>query len=376
MARQKNSKKKVAVGRPKAWQVTSPTSVKSDVLRESLADAMKPLLTFAEVLKQTESPHVLLGNGFSMAYDRKRFSFTTLLESATKEGIIDAKSELYKVFQKLATADFETVMRAMENSKNIIAVYGGDTTLQNKIASDSDALKEYLVKIITNNHPEKSTSLPEKEKTACVSFLKNFKRIYTLNYDLLLYWASMQDPSASFTDGFGNNEDSVHKGYVVYKNSGASQHSMNVHYLHGALHYFDAGDEIIKKTYANTDVNLIDQVRDSLKHNIYPIFISEGTSEQKKTKILHSAYLNHCYKSLRQIGGELVIFGASLKENDRHILEAILDSNVKKIYLGVSDEASGNALRFAVEERNKKSDTKHQKELHLYDYKTVNVSGR
>jgi hypothetical protein len=99
MARQKNPKKKVAVGRPNARQVMSSTSVKSDVLRESLADAMKPLLTFAEVLKQTESPHVLLGNGFSMAYDRKRFSFTTLLESATKEGIIDAKSELYKVFQ-------------------------------------------------------------------------------------------------------------------------------------------------------------------------------------------------------------------------------------------------------------------------------------
>lgn len=347
---------------------------KKDALRESFDKATKSLLTFEEVLKQTRTPHVLLGNGFSMAYDPKRFSFTTLLESAARDGIIDKKSELYKVFQKLATADFETVMRAMENSKDIIEVYGGDIALQKKISQDSDNLKEYLLKIITNNHPEKSTSLSDEEKEACASFLKRFNRIYSLNYDLLLYWASMKDKSESFSDGFGNTEDSIHEGYVVYKNSGA--HQMNVHYLHGALHYFDAGDEIIKKTYANTDINLIDQVRESLKNNIYPIFISEGTSEQKKTKILHSAYLNHCYKSLRAIGGDLVIFGASLKDNDKHILDAILESPLKRIYLGVAKESAGDRIRAAVEAHNKKSDAKHQKEFYLYDYRTVNIWGR
>ncbi len=348
--------------------------IKKDPLRDSLGKAMKPLLTFDEVLRQTPNAHLLLGNGFSMSYDPKRFSFTTLLESATRDGIIDKDSELYKVFQGLETADFETVMRAMENSKEIIKVYGGDSALQKKIAKDSEALKEYLVRIITNNHPEKSTSLSVKEKNACVAFLKKFKRIYTLNYDLLLYWASMQDMSESFSDGFGNTEDSEHEGYVVYKNSGSSK--MNVHYLHGALHYFDAGDEIIKKTYANTDINIIDQVRESLKINIYPIFISEGTSEQKKTKILHSAYLNHCYKSLRSIGGDLVIFGASLKENDKHILDAIIESPIKRIYLGVSGEDAATHIRAAVDTHNADSDAKHKKELHLYDYKTVDVWGK
>lgn len=347
---------------------------KKDVLKADLTKAMKGVLTFEDVLKQAKSPNVLIGNGFSVSYDAERFSFTTLLESAAKDGIIDKKSELYKVFQKLATADFETVMRAMESSKEIIAVYGGDSALQKKLSRDSEALKEYLVKIITNNHPPKSTSLSPKEKIACVTFLKNFSKIYTVNYDLLLYWASMQDASGNFNDGFGETEDSLHEGYVVYKNS--RNYAMNVHYLHGALHYFDAGDEIIKKTYSKTDIVLMDQVRDSLKKNIYPIFISEGTSEQKLTKILHSAYLSHCFRSLSSLGKDLVIFGASLKENDKHILDAILGSQIKRIYLAVSDESSLPHVRAAIEAHNKKSDAKYQKELYLYDYKTVNVWGR
>jgi len=332
------------------------------------------LLTFDQVLQQAKKPHLLLGNGFSVSYDPKRFSFTTLLESATKDGIINKSSELYKVFQKLETADFESVMRALENSKNIIDVYDADRELIDKLSNDSASLKEYLVKIITNNHPEKSTNISLDEKAACLIFLKYFDRIYTLNYDLLLYWASMEDVSGEFIDGFGNTEHSIHEGYVVYKNSGAQ--GIKVHYLHGSLHYFDAGDEIIKKTYNNTDTCLIDQVRESLSKNIYPIFISEGSSDQKKTKILHNAYLNHCYRSFRLIKGDLVIFGASLKEPDQHILDAILENGIKNIYFGVTEASSAERIKTAIEKHNLKSDTNHQKQLHLYDYRTVKVWGK
>lgn len=332
------------------------------------------LLTFDEMLEQTRagSSHLLLGNGFSMAYDPKRFSFTTLLESAVSAGILEKESELYQVFEKLKTADFETVMRAIDNSQIIVEVYKGDPALQKKLLEDCAALKEHLVKIITNNHPEKSTSLTDEQKKACVGFLNKFKNIYTLNYDLLMYWVSMHDEEGGFTDGFGDTDDSTDEDYVVYKNFG----SHRVHYLHGALHYYDAGDKIIKKTFVRTDINLIDQVRQSLDKNIYPVFISEGNSEQKKTKILHSGYLNHCYKSLKAITGDLVIFGASLKANDQHILDAILEGKLKRIYFGVSRISSASHVRAAVDSYNAKSHKKHRKQLVLYDYKTVNVWGK
>jgi len=336
------------------------------------------LMSFDDVIKATTKPYLLLGNGFSISYSPERFSFTTLLESAVESEIISKESDVYKVFQKLATADFESVMRALENAAKIVDVYGADKVICKKIQKDGKDLKGYLVKIITNNHPAKSTELSDSEKEACLTFLSPFESIYTLNYDLLLYWATMHSTSRVSDDGFGNTEDSVHEGFVVYKNSSA--YKMNTHYLHGALHYFDADDEIIKKTYVNTDVPIVTQTRKSLDEGKYPIFISEGTSSQKMTKILHSAYLNHCYKSLRNIGGkgksDIVIFGASLKSNDEHIFDAILQSKVTNIYFGVSSLSGADHISTAIDEYNAKAIEEKQKKLHLYDYRTVKVWGR
>jgi len=337
------------------------------------------LLTFSQVIERTNTPHLLIGNGFSMAYDPSRFSFTTLLESAVQENIIQENSHVYKVFQRLETADFESVMKILDETEKVVDVYEGDENLKQEIAEDATNLKGYLVAIITNNHPAKSTDIPVEKKSACINFLKQFKKIYTLNYDLLLYWATMQDPSSNFTDGFGNTEDSEHEGYVVYKNQG----SFNVHYLHGALHFFDAGDEIIKKTFSNSGIELVTQVRQSLDSGVYPVFISEGNSQQKKAKIIHNPYLNHCYKSLCAIGnhkkrenrieGEIVILGTALKHNDSHILEAILNNNIKDIYLGVSSLEAANEIKSKVEEFNKGRDSGMKKNLYLYNHRTANI---
>jgi hypothetical protein len=275
------------------------------------------------------------------------------------------------LFRELATADFENVMRLLDDSQKVVSVYSDDKGLLEEISRDSGNLKEYLVKIITNNHPEKSTSIPEAQKLRCVEFLKNFNGIYSLNYDLLLYWATMQNNSGNFSDGFANNEESEHEGFVVYQNSTG----FKVHYLHGALHLFDAGDEIIKKTYANTEINLVDQIRESLSGQIYPIFISEGNSSQKLTKILHSSYLNHCHKSFRSIAGDLVIYGASLKANDNHILDAIFENKTKTIYFGVSREESADHIKAKFADFNSVVGKKHKKSLVLYDYRTVDIWG-
>ena len=329
---------------------------------------MTNLLTFKQVIQQANKPHLLLGNGFSMAYDSSRFSFTTLLQSAVDSGVIQKESEIYRVFEKLATSDFENVMRALKDAEQIVEVYQGDNQIRERMRLDTENLKRYLVQILTNNHPEKSTDLTEEEKNACLGFITHFDKIYTLNYDLLLYWATMQDQSST-SDGFADTEDSRGEGYVVYKNSDG----FRVHYLHGALHYFDAGDEIRKKTYTNTDIPLVTQVRKSLDEGKYPVFVSEGSSKQKITKILHSAYLNHCYKSLMRIGGDLVIFGTTLKSNDEHILEAILQSKIKNIYLGVSSPNKGEEFITKIEEYNKKVSEKKKKKVYLYDYRTVDV---
>ena len=339
---------------------------------------MEKLMTFDEVIEKTSKPRLLLGNGFSMDYDKKRFSFTSLLELAVKTKIIKKNDLIFKVFEKLKTSDFESVMKLLNDSVKIIEAYKGDKKLVEKINEDSEQLKSHLVNIITNNHPETSTDIPDANKKTCVLFLDFFKDIYTLNYDLLLYWATMVDPLQKFSDGFGENDYSIHEEHVIYKNKHGG---MRVHYLHGGLHIFDAGDEIIKKTYSKTGVKLVNQIKENLDKNIYPIFISEGDSKQKLTKILHNSYLNHCYKSLRSIGGDLVILGTQLKKNDNHILEAIIENNVENIYIGVVAPKSISHIRSRIDSYNIESKKRYgekakKKNLYLYDYRTVNIWGK
>ncbi|WP_201459999.1 DUF4917 family protein, partial [Campylobacter jejuni] len=139
-----------------------------------------------------------------------------------------------------------------------------------------------------------------------------------------------------------------------------------------ALHIFDNGNKIIKKTYSRTKKPLKEQITEELNNNRYPVFVSEGTSEQKKAKIIHNAYLNHCYKSLSYIDGDLIVFGTMLKSNDEHIQDAILKSKVKNIYFGVSSLEKGkNDLNSFIEKNNNLE--KNKKQIFFYDYKSVKI---
>ena len=349
---------------------------------------MVSLLTYNDVLTKIDEKKVtlLLGNGFSMAYDSRRFSFTHLLEKAISEGLINEESSLYKVFCEFSLSDFEEVIRMLENSAKIDLHYGIKDV--EKLKQDAKNLKKYLVKIITNNHPEKISDISDDEYINCAKFISRYSEIYTLNYDLLLYWTTMKLDafrrypklystisakdfgSLNINDGFGNDEDDEDVNYVVYKTE--RPHGQKIHYLHGALHIFDKGNKIIKNTYSRTGEMLKSQTYRNLLKDVYPIFISEGTSEMKKRRILHNALLTHEYKSLTGKGGDLVIFGTVLKTNDEHIRKAILDGNgtkgFKHIYMGVfseNDKREAEAFKLEAEHNGRK--------CFLYDASSVHV---
>lgn len=347
---------------------------------------MDDLLSYDDVLKVTEGHNrfLLTGNGFSMAYNSERFSFTSLLESAVEKGLILESSPVYQVFQEFATKDFEEVVKLLETSVRVLERYSAISDKDKAIIiNDSKNLKKHLVEIITNNHPEKITDISDEEFLHSATFINKYHKIYTLNYDLLLYWSciklmdfieqeKIKKDVLNPTDGF--HDDSDGNDYVVYGNDNSKQ---EVYYLHGALHIFDKKDKIIKNTYSRTSVALKEQTLRNLEQDIYPVFVSEGTSEQKKMKIIHNAYLNHCYKSLGVIGSKnsnssLVIFGTLLKRNDVHIREAILRNKVKNIYFGVASEAEINQLQEFKEELRK---AYFPRNVHFYDYRTVNVWG-
>lgn len=352
----------------------------------------RTLISFKDVLKRTDGHRtskgnpakkcLLLGNGFSMAYNVKRFSFTNLLETALKEKIIRKNSKIHRVFKKLKTADFEKIIRYLDGVKNLVKIYQPDFD-KKRIEKDIRSIKKHLVNTITNNHPENSTVITDTESKACASFLGNFDRIYSLNYDLLAYWVIMQQ-GLNIQDGFGDNAedngydpenyDDSYESYlddfVVYKDQ-----SPNLMFLHGGLHLYDHKTEAIKITFCRTGKTLKKQIYENLVREIYPIFISEGTSADKLEKIRHNYYLNHCYKSLNIQGGDLVIFGTTLKSNDDHIAKAIIGGKWDNIYAGAfskEDVKSLLSLKERIVRNNKANTRRKQTSLTIYDAKTVN----
>jgi hypothetical protein len=225
------------------------------------------------------------------------------------------------------------------------------------------------VDIITNNHPDSITDVTDEEFNNCINFINFYNKIYTINYDLLLYWLCqklLDNPTTpgklKVNDGFiggGNNE------HVYFSNE--IHTTQTIFYLHGGLHIYDKHSEIIKATYSRTGISLKEQTLKNLDRNVYPVFISEGNSENKKAKIIHNAYLNHCYKSLASSGSKnshLVIFGTHLKNNDKHIRDIILKGNFKNIYIGLSK----------IEQKNLFSDFEDgDKNIFYFDYTTATV---
>ena len=327
---------------------------------------MADFLTFDEAIghsAQFKKRHLLLGNGFSIACRPKIFTYGSLFEQAD----FSTAPRLPDVFDAVGTTDFEHIIKMLEDVSRVVPVYSKEATeAAAQMAADAEALKDILIQTVANNHPNIPNEINDEQFWACHRFLAHFLgdenkdgKVYTLNYDLLLYWTLMHedmgfdDPiSLAANDGFGRDEDTEPEYVNWMGESGA--HGQRVHYLHGALHLFDAGAELQKYTWVNTGKPLLEQAREAMGARKFPLFVAEGKSNQKLAKIKHSAYLHHSYKSFSSQMGQrndaLFIFGHSLAENDQHILKKIARGKVGQIYVGLYGDpnSDGNkAIRSA-----------------------------
>lgn len=338
------------------------------------------LLTFSEALDDALSrgkqPHLMIGNGFSIACRPDIFLYGKLFEQADFSSLSPYVKD---VFGKLKTQDFEKVIKVLRDAHLALQAYGAPQSLLDQIKADADGLRELLVQTIAASHPAWPGEISEDEYKACRAFLKHFKCIYTFNYDLLLYWAQMhvefgQAPTSD--DGFRTPYGNYGADYVTWEP--AQTHEQNMWFLHGALHVFDSGTEVQKYTWNNTGKRLIDQIREAIAKDYFPIFVSEGTSDEKYERIRHSDYLAKAYRSFSEIGGTLFILGHSLAENDEHYLRAIEQGKLSLLYVGLHGDPSGAANK-AIINRAKLMVTRHKRgnlSVEFFDSSTAKVWGK
>ena len=326
-------------------------------------------MSFEDALQISEKygkRHLLIGNGFSIACKPNIFSYSSLFVEAKKK----MSTELAKIFTALKTQDFEKVIRALMDAASILGVYlPKKKVAKERLVSDSEQLKKDLIQAVAGTHPERPFDISDDQYTACRLFLANFisrdrdGKVYTFNYDLLLYWTLMQDVDEldynhvelNHDDGFRKDIGDLDAEYVEWQGEGASNRSQNVHYLHGALHLFDAGHQLQKFTWKNTGKALVDQANEALKRNAFPLFVAEGTSQSKLAKIMHSAYLHHNLKSFAGIcstksrgGTALFVYGHSFDANDAHVLNKIGYGKISHLFVslfGSPDSPSNVTIR-------------------------------
>jgi hypothetical protein len=310
------------------------------------------IISFQEALKRThnERRHLFIGNGFSMALFPNIFSYARLLDSADFSNIPEAKS----IFDILNTTDFEVVIEALKTSAEVTPAYLhsiGDK-ISTKMRDHSEKIKDILVKVIAGNHPSSPSEIEVEKVISCRRFLANFisssfpsglqGKIYTVNYDLLLYWILMHDDpdmddsqkiKLRVDDGF-RAPDEREAEYVVWDGYGDSQ---TIRYFHGGLHLFDDRKELRKFCWERSGgVPLITQIRDALSKDQFPLFISEGNSNDKLKKIRHShIYLHSALKSFIKITGNLFTYGHSFADNDDHILDLIPKGKIARLFIGI-----------------------------------------
>lgn len=301
---------------------------------------MEPqVITFEDAMAKVEDgdkPSILMGNGFSRAWKNDIFNYANLLDAANF-GSRDA--EIRALFDLLDTYDFEAVMRSLVSAKAVLEAYGGNAALVSLIEGDQQLLKDALIAAISTTHPDRPTAVTTPQYTTVRTFLSRFDQLFTVNYDLLFYWARNMD---DLPPKFYSTDDGFRKG-CKWKGHGTSQEA---HFLHGGLHIFDSGTDIEKHSHAEIGTGIVDLVRQNLAEGKFPLFVSEPTSSKKKSRIEHNPYLEFCFRALGGVTGTFFIHGHSLDENDQHIFDRLKSSGVERFFVSIfGDENSEANLR-------------------------------
>lgn len=336
----------------------------------------------ASLAKKKRKAHLLMGNGFSMAYDSSIFSYNALYDfvASQKDPILAG------VLTAMKTKNFELMMEQLDAFSALLDVFGGDESLKTKVAAAHDGLRKSLIDAIKSMHPEHVFKVSDEKSAASAQFVNQFLEtggsIFTSNYDLLLYWVLMRQNILNACDGFGR--ELLNPLEVEHRTEepdwsplrwGPNRSRQNVFYVHGSLPLFDTGTEVEKEQYDESGY-LLENISSRIEADDYPVFVTAGDGDDKLAQIRANPYLSDCYEHLCSVDGSIVTYGFSFGESDLHIVDALNrathypSKDVPKlwsIYIGVFSDA--DMQRAVALEK-----TLHAK-VHTYNAQTAGVWG-
>ncbi|MFC0445367.1 DUF4917 family protein [Pseudidiomarina halophila] len=277
---------------------------------------------------------LLLGNGASIAVD-ERFHYESLKQHAIENGLLN--EDVQSLFDYFHTEDFELVLRIVWQATNVnVALQIEDE----KTEAAYRHVRDCLIAAVRDIHPEHNDVSDKLPSVA--AYMKGFDNVISLNYDLIVYWAMMHgndlDNRHLFKDCFVRSEfdDDWSRFREVY---GDIDSCSLVFYPHGNLILARDKIENERKISSQSNNRLLENILEKWQRGSYvPLFVSEGTVQQKQKSIQSSYYLNTVYREvLTSVQDSLVVYGWGVGEHDQHILDRVAKSGIDRIAFSVVD---------------------------------------
>lgn len=290
-------------------------------------------------IKENFSDGLLLGNGASVAIDGS-FSYKSLKKHAVDEGYFT--EQVQALFDAFHTEDFELILRIVWHAYHVNDAL---EIQDDKTQKAYEAVRDTLISSVRSIHCSHATA--SANFGYIYEFSKSFKTICSLNYDLTLYWLTMYANDIKdghvFKDCF--NKKSFDDDWFKFREPIYNQRACTLFfYPHGNLVF--ARDKIENEVKLQAEDNdLLESILSKWEKGSYiPLFVSEGTTEQKVKSIQSSYYLNTVYREvLTNIGESLTIYGWGLGEHDLHIINRICLGGTRRFAISVFPDGKEEA---------------------------------
>ena len=242
-----------------------------------------------------------------------------------------------RIFDQLNTVNFEAVISAIVMAGKVWKAFNKPTSDIDDLRASYARIKDCLIAAVKSVHAPYER-FDDERKRVVANAIQKFGYVYSTNYDLMLYWSMMNQPG-EFKDFFWDkDEESGRNWFDPGDTEEWDDNTTKVFYLHGGLHLRKDRQGTFKLIGGEVG-NLLG--RFDVRGESIPLFISEGTSQDKLSAIVRNDYLSFSYEKFAKHRGSLVVFGHSLHEQyDQHLLEAM-----KKWRRYDQKRLRGNAIR-------------------------------
>lgn len=271
----------------------------------------------------------------------RNFGYGSLLDHARQNSLFE--EDVQRLFTRFETNDFELILRLVWQAARVNKALA----IQDRRTCQAYLnVRNCLIQAVRDIHPpheEVSKHLPHMH-----SFLKEFNTVLSLNYDLLVYWTMMYgfdtQRSHAFKDCF--KDGLFAENWRVYRERISEQTNTLVFYPHGNLALCRDITEQEYKIHAGGNA-LLSKILDTwASEESVPLFVSEGTLQQKIRSIQSSFYLTTVYREVLKMPRiKLTIFGWAMGEQDLHLLQRLRETSINRVAVSVFGKDQGYCNR-------------------------------